>query len=234
MIIQNISPDIFKLQTFQEAAVIDSGFSYHKSSHITLHTTNSFQRKHGTKVLKILSFQNPIHIHLSTVLFNQKDPLLTAFQALPDNIPVLNLSLVWNDHDTQIYDLLFHKFQYVICAYKENTYPTLYKQIYPDRLFTVSNDIYHKADYIVPYPEILRFKGNSAVTPVISNLFIHTPNFHNIQTNLTPVTDIFKDTVKSIKIISQIPPQIHCPQCGYINDGNHISCDICNHLFKKG
>ena len=231
MILSAISKDIFNIQTFSQAAIVDSGFSQIPAN-ATLHTQNTFIRRHGSQVLKILSFHNQIHIHLSTILSDTKDPLLTALQALPDNLPLLNLSLVWNDHNKRIYDLLFHKFQYIICAYKENTYPTLYKEAYPDNLITVSNNPYHKADYVIPLDKVFALSGNSAVTPVISNLISHTPNFHNMKSNPIRIEDMFTLPINQHIQQDDIHINIPCPNCGYVNKASNKSCDICNYIFK--
>ena len=57
MILSAISKDIFNIQTFSQAAIVDSGFSQIPAN-ATLHTQNTFIRRHGSQVLKILSFHN--------------------------------------------------------------------------------------------------------------------------------------------------------------------------------
>lgn len=234
-IITHISNDVFNVQTFREAAVIDSGFSLSANTQTTLHTNNTPNHHHGSQVLHIFSYKNPLHFHLSTIDFNDENPVLQALQALPEHLPILNLSLIWKDHIPAVYDMLFTKFQYIVCAYKENTYPTLYKPSHPDNIITVSNNTNDiNADYVIPIPKVFNLTGNSAVTPIISNLLSHTPDFHTFNTNMSHVQTIFQSYTETNKI-NQINnnPYITCPNCGYVNRKTKNSCEMCNHILKR-
>lgn len=231
-IITHISNDIFNIHTFQEAAIIDSGFPMSLNINYNLYNENTPKQHHGSQVLYIFSYKNPIYFHLATINFNTENPLLQALQAFPNHIPILNLSLIWKEHIKAIYDILFSKFQYIICAYKENTFPTLYKSSHPDKIITVSNNINDiNADYIIPFSKIFNLTGNSAVTPIVSNLFSHTPFFYNFNSNLLPVNHVFQAYTENKKHSINNNIYLTCPNCGYVNK-NKNTCQICNHILK--
>lgn len=228
MILSYISFDIFNQNVFKDVAIIDSGFFGLSKNHI-LYNQNTFNRKHGGIVLQIASHHNPITFHLTTIQ-NHRNALLDALNALPDNLPILNLSLVWNTHNPQIYDVLFHKFKYIICAYKENTYPTLYKPSHPNQIITVSNNHISHADYIIPLNKVFGMSGISAITPIITNLISHNPDFLSLQSNLIHIKDAFIQN-KNVNIYHNIK-RIPCPNCGYVNDNLIQYCKICNHIMR--
>lgn len=234
MIINTIPSDIFNQHDFNDISIIDSGFNINPSLNTTLYTKNTFNRKHGSKVLQILSFNNTIpHFHLSSIIPDISNPVLHAVNSLPDT-PILNLSLSWNHHDNNIYHSLFNKFKFIFCAFNENTFPTIYKSSHPNQLFTISNNIYHKADFIIPLNSIFNFSGNSSVTPLFSNLFSHNQNFFHINSlnNNIPLSSILNNDYTKKTNKHNLSP-ISCYHCGYINNPNNSHCSICNSILKK-
>ena len=104
MILTHISKNILNQSSFNNAYIIDSGFSWKSIPNATLYTPNNPSNlNHGTTVAKILSHTHKnLNISLYALKNKNIEELEYIFNSIPDNQDILNLSLSWNIHSTSI------------------------------------------------------------------------------------------------------------------------------------
>lgn len=222
--IRKINPKMLINNDHITVSIIDSGFSK-LPPYATLYGLNkNLDNPHGDRVLSIFTALDNTYplpnLKLNLASYDPKhkyDGIINALKLLP-KADILSISIAWEEHNEQIYQLLCEKANYICVPYSEHLdvpYPSRYHNT-----ITCSIREESHADYCITPTN--KWFGNSYATPAIARLLCYNKFLHNDEKNGVDVKDLFENH------------NINANRINLMNNNTIInsSCPHCNKKIK--